>query len=87
MNTGRMLLILVISFLLMSAVGIPFYLYRVPAILYYLVMPPIMFALGYYACTWAYGLTNQGVALVIAAAVGLLGVQLAWVVTTRIPRP
>lgn len=87
MNIGRVLLVLVTSTLLMCAVGIPFYLYRVPRILYYFVLPPMTFALGYFASTWVLGVTNQDVALVIAAGIGLLGLQLAWVVTTRIPRP
>lgn len=87
MSIERMLLVLVTSTLLMSAIGIPFYLYRVPIILYYFVMPPMMFALGYFASTWALGVTNLDVALVIAAGIGLLGLQLAWVVATRIPRP
>ena len=46
----------------------------------------MMFVSGY-AFTWAYGVTNRDVALVIAGATGLLGVQLAWVLTARIPRP
>jgi len=86
MNSGRMLLVLAISILVMCAIAIPFYLYRVPVILYYLVMPLIGFASGY-AYAWAYGVTNQDVMLVMAAATGLLGVQGAWVLTTRIPRP
>jgi hypothetical protein len=75
-----------ISIVVMCAVAIPFYLYRVPVILYYLVMPLIGFASGY-AFAWAYGVNDQDLMLVMAAATGLLGVQGAWVLTTRIPRP
>ncbi len=85
MNTGRMLMVLGTSILLMSAVGVLFNVYRVPTILYYLVIPLMTFGIGY-AVAWAYGTTNQDVALVVAAACGLIGVQGAWVLTTRIPR-
>lgn len=86
MNTGRTVLVLAIDILVIWAITIPFYLYRVPVILYYLVMPLIGFASGY-AFAWSYGITNPDVKLVMAAAFGLLGVQAAWVLTTRIPRP
>ena len=86
MNTGRTVLVLAKDILVIWASPSPFYLYRVPIILYYLVMPLITFGFGY-AVAWSYGITNQDVALVMAGACGLIGVQGAWVLTTRIPRP
>jgi len=86
MSTGRTLIVFAVGLALMLATCLIFYLKRAPGILYYLAVPLIGFASGY-AFAWAYGITNHDVMLVIAAACGLLGVQGAWVLTTRIPRP
>jgi hypothetical protein len=85
MSTERTLYVFAIGLSLMLATCLILYLTRAPNLFYYLIVPPIMFASGY-AFAWAYGVTNQDVMLVIAAACGLLGVQGAWVLTTRIPR-
>jgi hypothetical protein len=84
MNT-EVLMVMVISIPIFGATAFLFNVNRIRTIVYYLTFPPMMSVTGY-ALAWAYG-ANKDVALVIAAAVGLLGVQLAWVLTTRIPRP
>ena len=78
-------MVMAISISIMGAAAFLFSLYRIRTIAYYLAFPPIMLVTGY-ALGRAYG-ANQDLALVMAAAIGLLGVQLAWVLTTRIPRP
>lgn len=86
MIIGRALIVFAVGLPLMLVTCLIFYLKRAPNILYYLAMPLIGFASGY-AYAWAYGVIDQDVMLVMAAATGLLGVQGAWVLTTRIPRP
>jgi hypothetical protein len=85
MSTERTLFVFAIGLSLMLVTCLFLYRARAPNLLYYLIVPPIMFASGY-AFSWAYGVTTQDVMLIIAVACGLLGVQGAWVLTTRIPR-
>ena len=82
---AEVLMVMAISISIMGAAAFLSSLYRIRTIAYYLAFPPIMLVTGY-ALGRAYG-ANQDLALVMAAAIGLLGVQLAWVLTTRIPRP
>jgi hypothetical protein len=83
MNT-EVMMVMVVSIVIMGATGFLYNLYRARTMAYYLTFPPMMFVTGYALAT-AYG-ADQDLALVIAVAIGLLGVQVSWVLTTRIPR-
>lgn len=78
-------MVMAISISILGATAFLFNVYRIQTIAYYVIFPPMMLVTGY-ALARAYG-ADQDLALVMAAAIGLLGVQLAWVLTTRIPRP
>jgi hypothetical protein len=82
---AEVLMVMAISISIMGATAFLFNVYRIQTIAYYLIFPPMMLVTGY-ALARAYG-ADQDLALVMAAAIGLLGVQLAWLLTTRIPRP
>ena len=78
-------MVMAIGIAFMCTVAVLFYTLRVPTIVYYLTVPPMTSIYGY-AVSWALSTANRDLALVMAAWGGLLGVQLAWVLTTRIPR-
>lgn len=82
---AEVLMVMAISISILGATAFLFNVYRIQTIAYYVIFPPMMLVTGY-ALARAYG-ADQDLALVMAAAIGLLGVQLAWVLTTRIPRP
>jgi hypothetical protein len=82
---ANVLMVIAINALVMGPIAFLFNVCRARTLAYYLVFPPMMAVTGY-ANAWAFGATGDMV-LVITAIGGLLGVQLAWVLTTRIPRP
>ena len=84
-NIGRIPIVLSISILIMGATCFLLYRYKARTFLYYMLVPPIMFVSGY-AFAWAYEVTDSNFALVMAAISGLIGIQGAWVLTTRLPR-
>jgi hypothetical protein len=82
---AKVLVVIAVIILVMGPIAVFFNICRVRTFVYYLVFPPMMLVAGY-ANAWAFGATGDMV-LVITAIGGLLGVQVAWVLTTRIPRP
>jgi hypothetical protein len=82
---AEVLVVVAVSILVMGPIAFCFNICRVRTFVYYLVFPPMLLVAGY-AYAWALGATGN-MALVITVIGGLLGVQVAWVLTTRIPRP
>lgn len=82
---AKVLMVIAVNTLVMGATAFLFNIYRIRTLVYYLTFPSMMLVTGY-AFAWAFD-APEDVGLVITVFAGLLGVQLAWVLTTRIPRP
>ena len=82
---GRVQIVLIASITVVSLTGFLLNRYRARTVVYYIIVPVMMFACGY-AFAWAYEISEGSLAFIMAVVLGLIGVQGAWILTTRVPR-
>ena len=85
MDVGRVLTVLLIAILINSAIGFLLYWRKAPGYLHYILSPVTMTVAGC-AFAWVLEITDPVLVLIVSIACGLLGVQGAWIMTTRLPR-
>jgi hypothetical protein len=85
MDQFRLLFVLVLLISILSIAFLALKWYKARTVMYYIVIPPIMFV-GGFAFAWAYEVSEPNLIVAFAIISALMGIQGAWILTTRIPR-